>query len=369
METVYVVHLTLTKGSLMNSTNSPDTMKAAVYHRFGAPEVVGVETMPKPTPSRNEVLIKVHASTVSAADHRARSRDLPKGLAVLATVGVGAFRPSHRILGMDVAGVVESVGAGVTDFQPGDEVIAMLGGKFGGHAEYASIAHDGAIALKPRNMSFDEAVTLVFGGTTALGFLRRAAIKPGDTVLVNGASGAVGTAAVQLAKQLGAHVTAVTSSGNSELVTSLGADRVIDYTELDFTTEKTTYDVIVECVGNSPFDRVESLINPGGALLLVIADLKGIFGAPSQSKKSGKVVSAGNVPYTAEVLEYLVMLAETGRYQAVIDRTFDLADAAEAHRFVDAGRKRGNVVLRVALSSTAASTVLANAETAEGQSK
>jgi NADPH:quinone reductase-like Zn-dependent oxidoreductase len=334
----------------MISTESASTMKAAVYHRFGGPDVVAVEQTAKPAPKRNEVLIKVHASTVSAADYRARSRDIPKGLAILATVGVGAFRPSHRILGMDVAGVVESVGADVTDFKPGDEVIAMLGGKFGGHAEYARIAQDGAIALKPRTMSFEDAVTLVFGGITALGFLRRAAIKPGHTVLVNGASGAVGTAAVQLAKHFGAHVTAVTSSGNADLVTSLGADRVIDYTEVDFTTQPATYDVIVEAVGNAPFERVESLIKLGGALLLVVSDFTGIFNASRNSKRSGKLVSAGNVPYTAEPLEYLVNLAETERYEAVIDRTFDLADVAEAHRFVDAGRKRGNVVLRLASS-------------------
>lgn len=322
-------------------------MRAAVYRKFGPPEVVRVEEMPQPSPGRTDVIIKVHASTVSAADHRGRSRDVPRGLGMLAALGLGVFRPRHRVLGMDVAGVVEAVGAGVTKFAPGDEVIAMLGGAFGGHAEYARLSEDGAITAKPRNMTFEEAVTLVFGGITARGFLTRTSIKRGDTVLVNGASGAVGTAAVQLATHEGAHVTGVCSSANSELVTSLGADRVIDYTQVDFTTEPITYDIIIDCVGNAPFERVERLINPGGALLLVIADLKGMLRASSRTRKSGKLVSAGNVDYKAEDLAFLVRLAESGQYQAVIDRTYELSDIVEAHHFVDTGRKRGNVVLRV----------------------
>ena len=324
------------------------TMVAAVYRRFGSPGVVRVEDFPKPAPKESEVLIKVHASTVSAADHRTRSRIVPSGLGVLAAFGIGVFRPSHPILGMDVAGVIDAVGADVTKFKVGDEAIAMLRGKFGGHAEYAAVPQDGAIALKPRNMDFEQAVTLVFGGITARGFLNQVAIKPGDTVLVNGASGAVGTAMVQLAKHLGAHVTAVTSSVNRELVTSLGADRVIDYTTDDFTAEGATYDVIVDCVGNAPFERVESSIAPGGALLLVIADLGGILRAPWQSRKSKKLVTALVGKYRDEDLALLVSLAESGRYRAVIDRTFDLADVVEAHRYVDTGHKKGNVVLRIA---------------------
>jgi NADPH:quinone reductase-like Zn-dependent oxidoreductase len=249
---------------------------------------------------------------------------------------------------MDVAGVVEAVGTDVTKFKAGDKVIAMLGGAFGGHAEYACLSEGGAIAVKPRNMTFEEAVTLVFGAITARGFLTRTSIKHGDTVLVNGASGAVGTAAVQLAKYEGAHVTGVCSGANSELVTSLGANRVIDYAELDFTSESTTYDIIIDCVGNAPFERVERLINPGGALLLVIADLGGLLWASARSRKSGKRVIAGNVADKARDLAFLVDRAESGQYRPVIDRTYDLADVVEAHRFVDTGRKRGSVILRVA---------------------
>jgi NADPH:quinone reductase-like Zn-dependent oxidoreductase len=323
------------------------TMKAAVYRRFGPPEVVQVEETRKPTPKAGEVLIHVHASTVSAADYRARSRDIPGGLSVLAAFGIGLFRPSRHILGMDVAGVIEAVGADVTAFAPGDRVIAMLGGKFGGHAEYVCVPQDGAIARAPVTMTFEQAVTLPFGGTTARAFLNQVAIKPGDTVLVNGASGAVGTAMVQLAKNLGAHVTGVTSGPNRQLVTSLGADRVIDYTEDDFTAEGKQYNVIVDCVGNAPFERVDSSIRPGGALLLVIADLKALLRSSGLSRKSGKLVTPNVGKYSADDLAYIVSLAESGRYRAVIDRTYDLADIVEAHRYVDAGHKKGNVVLRI----------------------
>ena len=333
---------------LVSATSTILPMRAAVYRRFGAPEVVRIEHLPIPSPRHDEVLVKVHASTLSAADRRARGRSVPEGLGMLAAFGLGVFRPRKRVLGMDVAGVVEAVGASVKAFAPGDEVIAMLGARFGGHAEYVCVPQSGAITAKPRNMTFEEAVTLVFGGITARAFLNRAAIKPGGTVLVNGASGAVGTAAVQLAKQLGADVTAVCSGANSGLVTALGADRVIDYTAHDFTTEETTYDVIVDCVGNAPFERVGASINPGGALLLVIANLKGILRASKHSRKSGKLVTASSVRYRADDLAFLVQLAESGQYRPVIDRTFDLSDIVEAHRYVDAGHKKGNVIMRVA---------------------
>jgi NADPH:quinone reductase-like Zn-dependent oxidoreductase len=323
-------------------------MRAAVYHRFGGPENVRVEELPRPSVCRDDVLIRVHASTVSAADHRARSREVPRGLSLLAAVGIGAFRPKRRVLGMDVAGVVEAVGTDVTQFAPGDEVIAMLGSRFGGHAQYARVRQDGLIALKPRSMTFEDAVTLVFGGLTARGFLGQADPSPGATVLVNGASGAVGTAAVQLAKHAGAHVTGVCSGSNRDLVTELGADRVIDHTVDDFTAEAATYDVIVDCVGTASFERVRHLLKPGGALLLVITDLPGLLRAPLRSRRTGHLVTASPGKGTAEDLAALVDLAEAGSFRAVRDRTYDLADIAEAHRYVDTGRKRGNVVVRIA---------------------
>jgi len=327
-------------------------MSAAVYRRFGGPEVVRVEQVAKPTPGPRDVLVRVQASTVSAADHRARSRVVPKGLAVLAALSLGIFRPRKPVLGMDIAGVVDEVGSDVTAWAAGDEVIAMLGAKFGGHAQYALVPESGAIARKPNNLNFEESVALVFGGITAHAFLDRATIGPGSTVLVNGASGAVGSACVQLATQLGAEVAAVCSEANRALVTRLGATRVIDYAQQDFAVEGRSYDVVMDCVGNAGYERVVDVVKPGGALLLVISDLAGVLRAGGRSKRSGKVISAGNPDFTAEGLAYLVQLAEAKQLQPVVDRTYDLVDVVEAHRYVDAGHKRGNVVLRIPSSST-----------------
>lgn len=322
-------------------------MSAAVYRRFGGPEVVDVEQVAKPAPGPQDVLVRVHASTVSAADHRARSRIVPKGLAVLAALSLGIVRPRKPVLGMDIAGVVDEVGADVTAWAVGDEVVAMLGARFGGHAQYAVVPQDGAIALKPRNLDFEESVALVFGGITAHAFLDRTTIRSGSTALVNGASGSVGTACVQLANQRGAEVTAVCSNANRDLVTQLGATRVIDYSQQDFTAEGRRYDIVVDCVGNVAYERVVDVVKPGGALLLVIADLAGVLTARGRSKRSGKFISAGNPSFTAEGLADLVQLAEANQLQPVIDRTYDLVDVVEAHRYVDVGHKRGNVVLRI----------------------
>eukprot|EP01035_Chromulina_nebulosa_P035030 gene35029-47069_t len=245
-----------------------DAMKAAVYRQFGGPEVVGVEEVPRPEPRPGEVLIRVMASTVSAADHRMRARDLPKGLGFFAPLVIGVFAPRKPILGMDVAGVVETVGAGVTRFAPGDAVVGLTGVRFGGHAEYVCLKQDAALVKKPEGLSFDDAVALVFGGHTVAECIRRCPIRPGDEVLVNGASGAVGSTAVQVAKHFGAVVTAVTSAGNAELLRGLGADHVIDYAKEDFAKSGKRYDVIFECVGNAPFERVAGALKPGGALLL-----------------------------------------------------------------------------------------------------
>lgn len=322
-------------------------MRAAVYRHFGGPEVVAIEVIPVPVPGPNEVLIRVRASTVSAADHRARGRDVPAGLGLLSALALGTRRPRRRVLGMDVAGVVEAVGSEATRFSVGDEVIAMLGVAFGGHAEYAVVRADGAIARKPREASFEEAVALVFGGITAKSFLDQAMIRVGSEVLVIGASGAVGTAAVQLAKHGGARVTGVTSGANRALVASLGAERVVDYTATDVTLEPARYDAIVDCVGAVPFETLERMLAPGGALLHVVADLGTILRAPARARRIGGTVTASVGAYTAEKLEALERLAESGHLAPVIDRTYDLDEIVAAHRYVDTGHKRGSVVLRM----------------------
>ncbi len=326
-------------------------MKAAVYRKFGGPEVVKIEELPKPSPKSGELLIKVRAVTLSIADHRVRCLDLPKGFWFFAPLALGVFAPRKKILGMDIAGSIEAVGKAVTKFKPGDEIIALTGVKFGGHAEYVCVPENGPVSLKPKNMSFEDAVTLVFGGHTALAFFNRSPLKAGDEVLVNGASGAVGTAVIQIAKHYGAIVTGVCSGGNAKLATSLGADHVIDYKKQDFAKNGKTYDVIVECVGNAPFERVQGSIKPGGALLLVISDLKGILWAWRNSRKSGKLISASEAKPSAKDLAFLVKLAQAGEFQAVIDRTYELDDIVEAHRYVDTGRKKGNVVIRITSNS------------------
>lgn len=324
-----------------------ETMQAAVYRRFGGPEVVRVETGPRPVPKPDELLIRVRASSVSVADHRARSLDLPPGLGFYGPLALGVVRPRHPVLGMDAAGVVEAVGDAVTAFAPGDEVIAMLGSRFGGHAEYVTVPQTAAIARKPANLTWEESAALLFGGHTALAFLGLVQLGPGVEVLVNGASGAVGTAAVQLASARGATVTGVCSAVNADLVRALGARRVIDYAVEDFAAVSDRYDVIVECVGNAPFSRVERSLKPGGALLMVITSLGGMLRARRDARRSGGIVTAQGAAVSADDLAELVALVEAGRFRPVVDRIVDLDDIVEAHRVVDTGRKRGNVVVRM----------------------
>lgn len=324
-------------------------MKAAIYRKFGGPEVVHIEDVPKPEPKAGEVLIRVMATTVSVADHRVRSLDLPKGIGFVRPLVLGIFGPRIPILGMDASGIVEAVGPNVANYSHGDPVIALRGPKFGCHAEYVCMRADGPMALKPSNLGFEEAVALVFGGHTALKFLERARLKPGDRVLVNGASGAVGTAAVQIAKHRGAEVTGVCSAANADLVRSLGADQHIDYTRQDFADDGAVYDAVVDCVGNAPFERVKESIRPGGALLLVITDLKGMLGARRNSRRSGRLVTWADPKPSANDMAYLVRLAEEAVFRPVIDRTYSFDDIVAAHRYVDTGRKRGNVVVRIAV--------------------
>jgi NADPH:quinone reductase-like Zn-dependent oxidoreductase len=329
------------------SALSTATMRAAVADRFGEPEVVHIAEVPRPQPGPNELLVRVHASTVSIADHRLRTREVPRGLGLVVGPKIGFFRPRVRVLGMEAAGVVEAIGADVTRFAAGDEVILMRGARFGGHAEYVTISETGEVAHKPANLSFEEAAAVIFGGHTAIRYLDQVEIGPGTEVLVNGASGAVGSAVVQLAAQRGAAVTAVTSGRNAELVRSLGAARVIDYTRDDFAAPASDarYDVVVDCVGKAPFERVAPVIRPGGALLLVIADLRGMLAAGRQARRSGIRVDHRGGEMGGDGMARLAALAESGALRPVIDRTFALDDVVEAQRYVDTGRKRGSVVL------------------------
>jgi len=320
-------------------------MKAIVYERYGPPEVLQLKEVEKPTPKDNEVLIKTHATTVTSGDWRVRSLNVPAGFGLIMRLVFGISKPKQPILGSELAGVVESVGKDVRNFKIGDQVFAFSDASMGCHAEYKCMPQDGAVVLKPPSLSYDEAAALSFGGTTALDFLRRGKLQRGESVLVNGASGAVGTAAVQLAKHFGADVTGVCSTANVALVRSLGASHVIDYTKEDFTRNGETYDVIVDTVGTAPFSRSSASLKDGGRLLMVLGRLPDMLQIPWVALTSGKKVIAGPAAGRAEDLRFLAGLAEAGEFKPVIDRRYPFEQIAEAHRYVDTGRKKGNVIV------------------------
>jgi NADPH:quinone reductase-like Zn-dependent oxidoreductase len=320
-------------------------VKAIVYQRYGSPDVLELKEVAKPVPKDDEVLIRVHATTVTSGDSRVRALDVPTGFGLISRLVFGVLTPRQPILGTELAGVIESVGKDVTRFRPGDEVFAFAGASMGCHAEYKCMPEGGAVALKPANLSFEEAAALSFGGATALEFLRKGKIQAGDSVLINGASGGVGTAAVQLAKHFGADVTGVCSTANLDLVKSIGADKVIDYTQEDFTENGATYDIIVDTVGTAPFSRCRNSLKQEGRLLLVLGDLPAMLHAPWVAMTSKKRVIAGPAAERAEDLRLLARLAEAGHLKPVIDRRYPFEQIAEAHRLVDSGRKKGNVVI------------------------
>ena len=238
-------------------------MKAITYTKYGSPDVLQLQEVAKPTPKNNEILIKIHATTVTSGDWRVRSLNVPLGFGLMSRLVFGVLKPRQPILGSELAGEVESVGKGVSKFKVGDRVFAFDGVNMGCHAEYKCLSEDGAVALKPDNLTYAEAAAMSFGGTTALDFFNRGKLQSGEKVLVNGSSGSVGTAAVQLAKHFGADVTGVCSTANVALVKSLGADRVIDYTKDDFTQDLQTYDIIFDTVG-TPIHRVVGTLNEIG---------------------------------------------------------------------------------------------------------
>ena len=320
-------------------------MKAIVYEKYGPPEVLHVKEVAKPAPKDNEVLIKTHATTVTSGDWRVRSLDIPRGFGLISRVTLGVSRPRQPVLGTELAGEVESVGKDVSKFKVGDKVFAFAGAGMGCYAEYKCMPEDGAVAQIPANLTYDEAAALSFGGTTALHFFRRGKLQSGEKVLVNGASGGVGTAAVQLAKHFGAEVTGVCSTANMELVRSLGADHIVDYTNADFTDSGETYDVIVDTVGTAPFSRSKDSLRKGGRLLQVLGGLPDMLQAPWVSMTSSKKVIAGPAPGRPEALHFLAELAEAGEFRPVIDRRFAFEQIVEAHRYVDTGRKKGNVII------------------------
>ena len=316
-------------------------MKAVVCDRYGPPDVLRLEDVERPLPGPDEVLIRIRATTVNRSDTETR-----QGSPAVARLLTGLRRPRHRILGTELAGEVEAAGATVTEFRPGDAVFGVRAWKFGAHAEYICMRESAALAPKPAGVSFEEAAAVCDGVILALMGLRPADVRKGRSILVYGASGSIGTAAVQLSRYYDADVTAVCGTKNLELVSSLGADRVIDYTQEDFTKNGQTYDVIFDAVGKHSFRRCRDSLRPGG-IYLATDHLNNLLLAPWTRFRDKKVIFPIPPRYTKQDVVFLKGLMEAGQYRAVIDRRYPLEDVIEANRYVDTRQKTGNVVLTV----------------------
>jgi NADPH:quinone reductase-like Zn-dependent oxidoreductase len=325
-------------------------MKAIVYTEYGPPDVLQLKEVEKPAPKEHEVLIKVYATTVTSGDYKARNLDTStKIMGLLFGFNFGLRRPIKTILGSELAGEIESVGKDVKLFKEGDQVFGIAGEDMGTYVEYKCLSEEGAVAIKPANITYEEAAAVPFGAHTALHFLRdKANIQSGQEVLIYGASGSVGTYAVQLAKYFGAEVTGVCSTTNLEMVKSLGADKVIDYTKEDFTESSETYDVIYETVGKSSFSRNKGSLKPEGIYLAGNFAMSGMVPMLWTSMTSSKTVVFGPAPEHKEDLIFLKELIEAGKIKPVIDRRYPLEQTAEAHRYAEKGHKKGNIVIIVA---------------------
>lgn len=302
-------------------------MKAIVANQYGGPEVLQLKHVQKPAPKDNEILIKVHATTVTAGDHRMRSFDVPPAFWLPARIALGITKPRQPIYGMELAGEVEAIGKDVTRFNVGDPVFAStLEHGFGAYAEYKCLPEGGMVALKPANITYDEAAAFPIGATTALRLLRKGKIQAGQKVLIYGASGSVGSYAVQLARYFGAEVTGVSSTANLEMVKALGAEHVIDYTKEDFSAVEGRFDIIFDTVGKFPKSQYSKVLAPNGTYVSI-----------------ARLSTKENKASLLAIRE----LAEAGEIYAFIDRCYPLEEIVEAHRYVDAGHKKGNVVINV----------------------
>ena len=339
--------------SHLRNYEKENVMKAIVYEKYGSPEVLELKEVEKPAPKSNEMLIRNYASPVSYGDLIARNiRYLPADkfympsiLRCATRLAFGYMKPKMRILGSEFCGVVEATGNEVTRFKKGDQVFGYLGSKFGAYAEYLCIPEKGTVALKPENMTFEEAAAVPYGAIIARNLLGRVKILPGQKVLVNGASGGIGSAMVQLARYYGAEVTGVCGAPRLEYVKELGADQVIDYTVEDFTQSGKTYDLIIDILGKSSFSRCKKALTRKGVYLLTSFKMKPVFQMMWTSLFGSQKVICAFSSESADDLIFVKELAETGKYKSIIDKVFAMAQAAEAHRYVESGAKKGNVII------------------------
>jgi NADPH:quinone reductase-like Zn-dependent oxidoreductase len=329
-------------------------MKAIVLTRFGPPDVLQLKEVPTPAPKDNEVLIRIHATTVSAGDYELRGLHIPVAYQVPIRLYVGLIRPKPFILGQELAGAIEAAGQAVTRFRPGDHVVGWTGLALGAYAEYICLPETGVLAPKPPTLTYAEAAPLAVGGLEAVYFMQRGNIQPGQKVLVYGAGGSIGTFAIQLAKHFGADVTGVDRATKLDMLRSIGADHVMDYTREDFTRNNETYDVIFDVIGKSSFSRGMRSLSRNGRYLMGNPRLSHRLRAPWMSTTSGKHVTAWAARSAAEYaadFRFLTELVETGKIKPVIDRRYALEQMADAHRYVETGQKQGNVVITVGHSS------------------
>jgi NADPH:quinone reductase-like Zn-dependent oxidoreductase len=323
-------------------------MKAIICTKYGPPEVLQLKEVDKPVPKDNQILVKVCATAVTAGDVNDRGITLSPWAWLPMRIALGLTKPRRKIPGSDLSGQIEAVGKDVKHFQVGDLVFACTGWGSGAYAEYKCLNEDGLVATKPSNMTHEEAAAIPFGAITALHFLRKANIKNGQKVLINGASGGVGTFAVQLARYFGAEVTGVCSTANLELVKSLGADEVIDYTKEDFTKSDQAYDVIFDTVGNTSFLGCKDSLEGNGVYLSTDVKPTDLFQMLWTKRKGDKKVIIGIANPKTEDLIFLKEIIEVGKLKSIIDRSYPFEQMVEAHRYVEEGHKKGNVVITVA---------------------
>ncbi|HEX7556586.1 MAG TPA: NAD(P)-dependent alcohol dehydrogenase [Leptolinea sp.] len=328
-------------------------MKAIVYTEYGSPEVLQVKEVTKPVPGDNDVLVRVRATSVNYGDLTARNfknippRDfnMPFLIWIFAKLSFGLSNPKNAILGSEFAGEIESTGKNVTKFNPGDPVFGYLGERMGAYAEYVCVPEDGVLAIKPINLSFDEAASIPYGAIMAYHLLKKVNVHDGQKVLINGASGGIGSAAVQIAKFTGAEVTGVCATPRLEYVKLLGADKVIDYTKEDFTQNGVSYDLIFDILGKRPFSQCKNSLKPEGILLYSSFKMRHLFDMLRTSKSTGQRAICAIAPGSLEDLLAVKELIEAGKIKTIIDKQFPMEQAAEAHRYVEQGLKKGSVVI------------------------